>query len=156
MTVEYQMTLEQEIKIQPLLVFLFNKKKTLSAIISALLCVVGFILSATVSTLFAIPSVVLLLFSVHMFLYWIRRTRVRSQKMANLYRFQESKVLTYTLSERDGVIRDYCNELKTGSEKKRSSIKRIFSHRGLIIVTFFSGDISVYPDTESIRNFFKG
>lgn len=154
--IEYQMTLKQEIKIQPLLVFLFNKRKIVAAIFSALISMVGFVLSDMVSAIFAIPSVILLLFSGYIFIYWISQARIRSRKMTNLYRSQETKLLTYSLSERDGVIRDYCNELKTASEWKRSTIKNVFAVRDTLFVIFFSGIISVYPNTESIRKFFKG
>lgn len=154
--IEYKMTLEQEIKSQPFLTFLFNKKRVVGGAICALLAIICFILGATVSVTFVIPTVIFALLSLNLFLFWIRRSRVRSQRMASLYRSQETKVLTYTLSENEGVIIDYCNELKTRTEQKRSKISRVLTIKDTLYVIYYSGDISVYPNTEETRKFFKG
>ena len=153
--IEYSMTLEHEIRIQPFVTFLLYKAKTVSSIVLALLSIVFFILTATVNTGFVFLGVALALASIHMLLFWIRKTRVRSMKMANLYRSQETKRLTYKLSESEGIIKDYCNELKTCTEYKRSLIKRVFVLRGSIYVIYHTGDISVYPDSDDIRKFYN-
>ena len=76
--------------------------------------------------------------------------------MARLYRYHETKVLTYTLSESDGIIRDFCNETRQVSERKRLDIKSVITTKNTLFVLYHSGGISAYPNTEKIRNFFKG
>ena len=152
--IKYELWLDQEVKAQPILAFLFNKWKIIGAFVLAILSIISFVL-INVSTVFGILSFVFAIFSINLFLFWVRRSRVRTYKIAALYRSQETKVFTYTLSESDGVIRDYCNELKTANEHKRSTIKRAFLYRDTIFVIYITGEISVYQNTEEIRKFFN-
>ena len=156
MAINYKMTLDQEKKVQ-LVASLLERPliSILGAIcttISALLAVWGFAFSMDLFKW----GFILLIPSVFFVSLWLGRARKRTLLMARLYRYHETKVLTYTLSESDGIIRDFCNETRQVSERKRLDIKSVITTKNTLFVLYHSGGISAYPNTEKIRNFFKG
>ena len=156
MAIEYKMTLRHERKIQPLVVIFTNKIKSLIALGCAIVAAVLVILGFTNSITF-LRCGVPFLFATGYFLYsWMNKSRMRALAMARLYRGQEKKVFTYTLSENDGIIKDFCHETGDSSENKRSKIDRVIAIRGTLYVLYYSGKVSTYPNTKEIKKFFKG
>ena len=154
--IEYKMTLKQERRIQPIVVFLLHKERTIPAIICTLLSLsfMGFGLAFSIDLF---KWGIFFFFPASYFCYfWIEKTRRRALALARLYKLSSTKVFTYTLTETNGVIRDYCNETRQSNEHKKSDIGRIFTIKDTIYVIFNSGSVSVYPNTTEINNFFKG
>ena len=153
--IEYKMTLKEEQKIQPLVAFIYDFYKMLIGIACAIASIV-FIVIALTSNAKLIGYGVLFLFPTLYFVYFFtNRVRRRSLAMANLYRSHQAKIFTFTLSETDGVIHDFCNETRTASDKKRAHIRHIIKTRDYIVVVFLSGDISVFPNKKEISEFFR-
>ena len=156
MTIDYKMSLSREKKLQPLVVFFLHRKKTVPAVIFTLATVlfggIGLVFSIDLfkwGFLFFFPAAYFVCF-------WLNMTRRRCLSLARLYRLHSTKIFTYTLTESDGVIRDFCNETRQCNELKRSEIARTFSLSGAYFVICYSGKVSTYPDNDEIRNFFKG
>lgn len=152
---EYKLTVEEERKIQSGVVFLLYFKKMLIGIAGAIAALIFAIIGLSEGAGFyflALLSLIPVGYSCYVFV-----TKLRQRTLANskLYRKHSTKVFNYTLTESEGIIRDFCVETRYSSETKRKGIDRVLKIGNFVYVTYFPGGISAYPYTKEIVDFFE-
>ena len=154
MKAEYKMHIDTEKKAQPMVVFLYYPIQSICAI-------VFFVLSLILIGLGLAFSLELLKWGIFVYFpaalliaFLINKLSRRMRALSRLFRGHETKVFTFSLTDNDGVIRDYCNETRQGLEEKRADIRRIVKTKSLIYVIYENEMIYVYPRTKQILEFF--
>lgn len=155
MTLEYKMNLNDETKIQPLVVFVLCFKRITIGIVCAILGLIFAALGTTINRTLLVLCILFLAVAVETLIFFLNICSKRNRNLVHIYRFCESNVLTYTLSENDGVIRNFCHERKAHEEAKRTQISRVISKKNFVFVVFSTGDVWTFPNTKEILAFWK-
>jgi hypothetical protein len=154
MTTEYKMHIDIEKKAQPTVVFLYYPIQCICAIVCFILSLICIGLGLAFSLELLKWGIVVYFPAALLIAFLINKLGRRTRALSRLYRSHETKVFTFSLTDNNGVIRDFCNETRQGFEEKRANIRRIIKTKRLIYVIYQNEMISTYPRTKQILEFF--